>query len=139
MKTRLCCRRMSSLEYDVTFIRLLCSVYLSRVQQILPLSSHYYVNRLLRKRWRTRGGLTFAMILCGTNFCILYDMKLTFTSQLQIASQSPCNYFQNRMTQNSNVINICFYSSAQRLMEETTQKFDLLWSTTFTVIVYLNY
>ena len=39
------------------------------------------------------------------------------------------------MTSNSELINVCFDSRAQRLMVKTTQKSDLPWSAIFSLIV----
>ena len=43
---------------------------------------------------------------------------------------------QSRISWNSKLINVCFDSSAQRLMVETTQKSDFSLSAIFCVIVY---
>ena len=63
-------------------------------------------------------------------------MKFIFTSQLQIASLSLFIYFKSRITSNGKLINVCFNSSAQRLMVKLHKSSDGPWSAIFRVIVY---
>ena len=69
--------------------------------------------------WMVWTSCSLIIILCGTNFFIWLATKLKFTSYLLIAFQSIYTQFQSRMSWNSKLINVCFNSSALRLMVKT--------------------
>ena len=72
---------------DLTFLfccRLYFTLLAARLQLVHLLNSDevFNSNRLLRKKMAYQRlfelHAVFTMILCGTNFCIRYDIKLTF-------------------------------------------------------------